>query len=276
MEAREITPDIVVLRSEGERSVLVAGPCSAVAIDLPRLQESARQLAERAARTAPAGLRTAIVTREPEDADLPLEQLAPLAVVRADRRPELNTPWDVVPPELLRVRNVEVRLIREPRTLEVEGGRAFHVAPCTGIPRVLCVHIQPEDVLVVADDLQPFLPPAVQPGCVQEAVRRYEDWQRRAPRVLIPASGVPIAGEVIHDVLEHSIRYLKTLAERMRVQMIQQHYPWEMLVHTIHWSDHWPQERASRAIAERHRENIRAMASDIWLRLNVPDARVPA
>src|SRR5437660_5392083 len=134
-----MTADIVLLHDAVERMVLVRGNRYATAIDIPTDRRTVAEMLEASKQLASRGLRMAILTREPEDGDLPLDGLGDIRLVRADRKPEVETAWDVVPSHLLRVPQVPVHLVRHSKVLYDDAGRAFHMESCAGTQRSLAV-----------------------------------------------------------------------------------------------------------------------------------------
>lgn len=133
---------------------------------------------------------------------------------------------------------------------------------------MLAVRIQPDDVLVVPDDIHPTLPPRVRPGDAEAAIRRFESWIDNPPRTLIPASGIVIQGSDVPEVLDRSLEYLRSLRRRIRENIVGNRSPWERMVHFIHWTEHWPTSNASVTLVQRHRDNIRDLAEDVNLTLS--------
>src|SRR5207253_6382195 len=119
-------------------------------------------------------------------------------------------PFDDAPPAR-GGRQITVQRVRGKETVYDDTGRAFHCEAIEGRGAALAVRILPENVLVVEDDLRPDMPPEVVPGCVSDAIRRYEMWRASAPQVIVPASGIPIAGEEALRMLDRGIHYLTSL-----------------------------------------------------------------
>ena len=269
MESRRISEDIVVLREPNQRAVLVRGNEHITAIDIPTERDSLRELFDASKTLATGGINLAILTHDVDDGAFS-DGPSGMRVVRGDRNPASPWKWDTVPTGLLRNKRMTVQLVRDRRILHDDAGRAFHLEPCAGAPSTLAVRIQPENLLVICDDLRPNLPPRLGSASVDETLARYEEWLSRAPQALVPASGIPLAGDQVIEALEKSISYLSGLRSRMQVEMSANRYPWERLIHSIAWCDHWDAPNASRPLVERHRSNVQDIAADI-LRVKFPE-----
>src|SRR5207237_6027707 len=105
------------------------------------------------------------------------------------------------------------------QTVHDDAGRAFYCEPSEGLGTSLSVRIQPENVLVVADNIHPELPPEVVPGCALPTIERYREWRSQAPEVLVPGTGIPISGEDVIRILDRSIAYLEELHGYVKVAM---------------------------------------------------------
>ena len=264
MDSRRLSDDIVVLREPNEqRAVLIRGKKHYTAIDIPTERESFRELMAASKTLANGGLNLAILTRDVDDSAL-ADSISPLRIVRGDRNPDAEARWDTVPSNRLRNSRLTVQLIRSRSTLHDDAGRAFHVEPCTGEPSTLAVLVEPESVLVVCDDLRPGLPPRLANASVDHTIARYEEWLISAPLVLVPASGIPIAGDQVSEVLRKSISYLTGLRSRVQLEMSTNRFPWERLANTIEWCDHWEAAIVTKPLYERHRLNVHAVAADVW------------
>jgi hypothetical protein len=267
VEQITLNPDIVILRGGGERTVLVRGDGSVTAIDLPADPALLDEVLRAASAMAPEGLKTAILTSEPEEADLNAERLAGVKVVRADRLPDLETEWDCVPEDLLSVPGMKVHLVRGRMTLSDGGGHEFDIEPCLGTPKALAVTILPEQIMVICDDLHAEMPPRIKPGAVHETMMRLSDWRLRAPKAIIPACGTPITGEQVTAALDRGIHYFRNLYQLTRTGLMESRLPWERLMYTIPYATVWDTGAADRAVVERHQTNVRHMAEDIWKRV---------
>lgn len=268
MFTQTLSPDIAILRDENDRSVLVCGARYTTAIDLPRSLQSLASVLETSRDLTDEGLRTVILTHEPEDLSGVLDRIAGVQVVRGDRTPGEDWEWDDVPAELLQLPEVPVHLVRHPQTVYDDTGRAFHIEPCLGSGKSLAVLIEPEDVLVCCDDLDPELPPRIHPGRVHETILRMEDWKLRAPRTLIPASGVPITGDCVAEMLDRNITYLRSLYQKTREGLMETRVPWERLQYSIPATSVWAVTTAApKLVSDRHRDNVRYMAEDIFHRV---------
>ena len=267
METETITQDIVVLRDMDERSVLVCGKRYTTAIDLPTRLESLSSLLVTSRDLTPEGLRTAILTHEPVGLAENLHGIRGVQLMRGDRKPDEDWDWDDVPPELLELPQVPVHVVRHPQTLHDDAGRAFHVEPCLGSAASLAVIVEPEELLVCCDDLDPVLPPRIHPGRVHETLMRLQDWRLRAPRIVVPASGRPITGDQVPEMFDRCIEYVRSLYQRTRTGLTESRLPWERLVYMIPANTLWPVEGASRPVLDRHRDNVRQMALDIFQRV---------
>src|SRR5689334_3003214 len=115
METQTVTSDILILREQNERAVLVRGDRYATAIDL--LPHQPGDLVKAAEDLTGGGIRWAILTEEPEQGDLPIDRLAGGHLFRADRKADGPWLWDVVPQNLLRYPKVAVHLVRHTKTV---------------------------------------------------------------------------------------------------------------------------------------------------------------
>ncbi len=262
MEARAVTPDIMVLRDMEERAILVRGNEYATAIGVPPNKEVVDRLLAASREVAGGALNLAILTRHPSGFETGVR----------DRAGQPDWPFDDAPQSPLG-RRIRVRRIRDAETVYDDTGRAFHCEACEGRGAALAVHIEPDNVLVVDDDLRPDMPPEVVPGAVADAIRRYEVWRASAPQVIVPASGIPIAGDEAMRMLDRSVEYLRSLREQVHVQMTGNRFPWERLVHTLPCCRFWTACEASPTLAKRHRYNVREMAADVMLAFQ-PDAGI--
>lgn len=262
-----MTADIVLLNDARERAVLVRGNQYATAIDIPTNSRTVAEMLKASKELANRGLRMAILTSEPEDGELPLDGMDGVRLVRADRKPEMQTFWDTVPANLLRRPEVPVHLVRDSKVIYDDAGRAFHVESCGGARRSLAVRIEPENVLVVCDDLSPDMPIRVEPGAVLQTLLRLEDWRTNTPEVIVPASGIPLAGDQLVETLDRNIRYLRSLHERLETDVLKAGWPWERQIYTIPCRAHWPVQRMEQPLYERHQQNIRHIVEDICVRI---------
>jgi hypothetical protein len=90
----------------------------------------------------------------------------------------------------------------------------------------------------------------------------------REPRMIIPASGFPLRGVDALDVLDRGVAYLRGLYQRTRSGMVESRLPWERLMYTIPPTSVWSAPNADHArLVERHQNNVRHMAEDIWTRM---------
>ena len=133
MDARRVTDDIVVLREPNDRAVLVKGRKHYTAIDIPGERESLTELLEASRKLAYGGINLAILTHDVDDSGLG-DGLAPMRVVRSDRKSDSDGKWDTVPSRLLNHKRHTVQLVRERRTIHDDTGRAFRLEPCAGQP----------------------------------------------------------------------------------------------------------------------------------------------
>jgi hypothetical protein len=248
-----ITPDVVVLQDGTERSVLVCGDEYTTAIDLPLSEAGILAVLEASRNLTSQGLKTAILTREPDADRLPLQHLAGVQIVRAERNTHDDWEWDDVPLDLL--------------TMLDDAGHTFHVEPCLGSRQALAVIIQPENILVCCDELHTELPPNIRTGAVHETLMRLQDWRLRAPRIIIPASGIPIEGDQVNRTLDRAIQYVRELYRLTRMGLTESKLPWERLVYTIPVSGVWDSAGSDRKVYERHRRNVKSMAEDISHRI---------
>ncbi len=256
METRPVTPDILVLRDQDARAVLVRGQQGSTAIGAAPHEDLLARVAAISREMSNGDLRLAVLARAAED---------PGRTGSAGRSAE-PWPWDDVAPKMKGAR-INVQQVRGTQTVYDDTGRAFHCEPCQGKTLALAVRIQPENVLVVEDDLRPDLPPEVIPGCVGHVLDRLEAWRAAAPQVIVPASGIPIAGDEVVKSLDRGIHYLRSLQESVKTQMLRNRFPWERLIYTLNWSDHWSGSGTSKTLVQRHRHNVREMAADVMLSL---------
>jgi hypothetical protein len=261
-----ITPDIIVVRNSSDRALLVCGREQTTCVDLPLDRQDVRHLLTASSDLTREGLRTAILTQEPVDQDLPLDGVRGLRVVRADRTPGVPCDWEEVPTDLLRTPNVAVQVVRQPRTIYDDAGRGFYVEPSQGSSRCLSVLIEPEDILVLNDDIHPALPPRVQSGCVQESISKLKQWKMRGPQAIVPASGIPIFGDDVRKLLTRCVDYLECLYEQAHAGVVGSRYPWERLMYTIPCSRVWKMPGMGRPMEEVHRSNIRSIVAEILFR----------
>jgi hypothetical protein len=262
-----IGPEVVVLRDRLERCVLFCGERYTTAVDLPTRLESLSAILNTSRDLTPEGLRVAILTHEPEGIARNLQLLQGVQLMRADRTPSEDWEWDDVPPDMLALPDVPVHIVRQPQTLYDDTGRAFHVEPCLGSSAALSVFVEPESMLICCEDLDTVLPPRIRPGRVHETLMRLEDWRLRAPTVLVPASGVPIGGDAVIEMLDRCIAYVRALYHQTRVGLTETRVPWERLVYMIPVNKVWHVEEAARPVMDRHRENVHQMAEDIFQRV---------
>jgi hypothetical protein len=263
LNALKITPDVVVLQDGSERSVLVCGSEYTTAIDLPLSERGVSAVLEASQDLTPLGLKTVILTLEPEADLLPIRFLSGVQIIRADRLQLGEWEWDDVPSELLTSPEVSVHVVRYHKTIKDDAGHTFHIEPCLGIQQSLSVIIQPENVLVCCDELHANLPPTIRPGTVHETLMRLQDWRMRNPRVIVPACGIPIVGDQVTETLDRAIQYVRDLYHRTRVGLTESKLPWERLLYTIPVNGVWHTAVADRQLHERHRFNVQSMAEDI-------------
>jgi hypothetical protein len=262
VNALTITPDVVVLQDGRERAVLVCGNAHTTSVDLPLSETGVAAVLEASRDLTPQGLKTVILTREPDADRLPLSMLAGVQIVRAERKEMDEWEWDDVPSDLLNTPDVSVHVVRFHKTLADDDGHTFHVEPCLGSRQSLAVIIQPENILVCCDELHTNLPPNIRPGTVHETLMRLQDWRLRCPKVIVPASGIPIEGEDVARTLDKSIQYVRDLYRLTRMGITESKLPWERLVYTIPVNGVWDTAITDRCIQERHRSNVRSMAED--------------
>lgn len=267
MNALTITPDVVVLQDGTERAVLVCGEEYTTSVDLPLSDAGISAVLEASRDLTPQGLKMAILTREPDADRLPLHLMAGVQVIRAERKEIDDWEWEDVPSDLLNTPEVAVHVVRYHKTLFDDAGHTFHIEPCLGSRQSLAVFIQPEHILVCCDELHTNLPPNIRPGAVHETLMRLQDWRLRSPKVIVPASGIPIEGEQVARTLDKSIQYVQDLYRLTRMGITESKLPWERLVYTIPVNGVWDAELSDRSLQERHRSNVRSMAEDINRRM---------
>jgi hypothetical protein len=267
LNALTITPDVVVLQDGCERSVLVCGAEYTTAVDLPLSEGGIQAVLEASRNLTRKGLKTAILTREPDADRLPIQYLAGVQIIRAERNHTDDWEWDDVPADLLSMPETPVHLVRHGKTILDDAGHTFHVEPCLGSRRSLAVIIQPENILVCCDELHTELPPNLRPGTIHETLLRLQDWRMRAPKMIIPGSGIPIQGEQVARTLDKAIRYVRDLYRLTRMGLTESKLPWERLVYTIPVTGVWETIASDRMLTERHRHNVKSMAEDINRRM---------
>jgi hypothetical protein len=267
VNALTITPDVVVLQDGSERAVLVCGHDHTTSIDLPLSEAGIGAVLAASKDLTPRGLQTVILTREPDADLLPLQHLAGVQIIRAERKKVDDWEWEDVPVELLENPAVPVHVVRSYKKIQDDGGHMFHIEPCLGSRLSLAVVIEPENILVCCDELHPNLPPNIRPGAVHETLMRLQDWRLRSPRCIVPASGIPIEGEQVTRTLDKAIRYVRDLYRLTRMGMTESKLPWERLVYTIPVNGVWETVTTDRFVHERHRANVRSMAEDISRRI---------
>jgi hypothetical protein len=261
-----ITPDIIVVRNGNDRSVLVCGYDQTTSVDLPMDLRDVRHLLTASSDLTREGLRTAIITHEPPDRDLPFAAMEGMRVVRADRDPAHPCMWEEIPADLSTAPQVTVQIVRQPKTIQDDAGHSFYVEPAEGSTRCLSVLIEPEDILILNDDIHPVLPPRVQTGCLQESITKLKQWKMRTPQAIVPASGIPIYADDARRLLARCIDYLECLYEQVHAGVVGSRYPWERLLYTIPCSRVWQAPSMSRPIEAVHRSNIRSVVADILFR----------
>lgn len=267
MNALTITPDVVALQDGTERAVLVCGAEVTTAVDLPLSESGIQAVLEASRNLTSQGLKTAILTREPDADRLPLQYLAGVQIIRAERNPMDDWEWDDVPSDLLNTPEVPVHLVRRGKTIHDDDGHTFLIEPCLGSRQSLAVFIEPENILVCCDELHTELPPNLRFGAVHETLMRLQDWRLRAPKVIIPASGIPIEGAQVAKTLDKAIQYVRDLYRLTRMGLTESKLPWERLVYTIPVNGVWETRASDRHLQERHRRNVRSIAEDINRRM---------
>jgi hypothetical protein len=263
----EITPNIFVLIGDEGRSVLVRGHKSVTAVDIPADPSVMEDLLAACLTLAPEGLKLAILTTEPASMDVITAKLPGVQFARADLLHATDEDWESTPEEALGLTGIDAVLEGGCITIRDGGDHQFVVEPCLGSARSLAVTIEPEEVMVVCDDLHPTLPPRIRAGSVHETMMRLQDWRLRAPNFIIPASGIPLAGEKALETLDRGINYLRLLYQLTRSGLMESHLPWERLMYTIPSSKVWQTPVADKILNDRHRDNVRYMAEDIWKRV---------
>ncbi len=263
MNAITLTPDIVVLQDGRERAVLVCGDEYTTSIDLPLSEAGVAAVLEASKDLTPQGLKTVILTREPDDDRLPLHLLAGVQIIRAERKQMDEWEWENVPVDLLNSPDVLVHVVRYHRTITDEAGHTFQIEPCLGASDTLAVIIEPENILVCCDELHTDLPPNIRCGTVHETLLRLQDWRFRAPKVIISANGIPITGDKVIKTLDRAIQYVRDLYRLTRIGLTESKLPWERLVYTIAVNGVWNSPNTNRLLQERHKANVRSMAMDI-------------
>ena len=267
MNLTEVTPNIFVLIGDNGRSVLVRGSESVTAVDIPADPSLMDDLLTTCLGLAPEGLKLAILTIEPDSMDAIYAKLPGVQIVRADLLHVSDEDWESTVEEALGLTGIDAELEGGCMIIRDGAGHQFVIEPCLGSHRSLAVTIEPEEVMVVCDDLHPELPPRIRAGSVHETMMRLSDWRLRAPKFIIPASGIPLADEQAIKTLDKGINYLRLLYQLTRSGLMESHLPWERLMYTIPSSKVWDAPMADKILNDRHRENVRYMAEDIWKRV---------